>query len=73
MFDKTNTSNCKIRNYPINCRKNCYFFVQQFILVRNVPAGIFLFKVNKGNNRTMSEICLNPTIKTPEQRWHLYW
>ena len=30
-------------------------------------AGIHLFKVNKGNTRTMREICSKLTIKTPEQ------
>ena len=31
-------------------------------------AGIYLFKVNNGNTRTMREICLKLTIKTPESR-----
>ena len=32
------------------------------------PAGIFLFKINKGNTITMSEICSELTRKTPEWR-----
>ena len=28
-----------------------------------IPAGIFLFKVNNGNIRTICEICLKLTIK----------
>ena len=32
------------------------------------PIGSYLFKVNKGNTRTMREICSKLKIKTPEQR-----
>ena len=32
------------------------------------PAGIYLFKVNNRNTRTMCEICSELTIKTPERR-----
>ena len=32
-------------------------------------AGIVLFKVNNGNNRTMCEICSKLTLKTPERRY----
>ena len=37
--------------------------------------GIYLFKVNNGNTRTMREICLKLTIKTPERRQltSLFW
>ena len=31
------------------------------------PAGIYLFKVNNGNNRIMYEICSKLTINTPER------
>ena len=31
-------------------------------------AGIYLFKVNNVNTRTMCEICSKLAIKTPEQR-----
>ena len=31
------------------------------------PAGIILFKVRNGNNRTMCEICSKLTLKTPER------
>ena len=44
-----------------------------FYLVSNVvnPAGIYLFKVNNRNTRTMGEICSKLTIKIPERRhWH---
>ena len=32
------------------------------------PVGIYSFKVNNGNTRTMCENCSNSTVKTPEQR-----
>ena len=36
--------------------------------------GIYLFKVNNGNTRTMCEICSKLTIKTPERRHrHRFW
>ena len=31
------------------------------------PADIYLFKVNNENTRTMYEICLKSTIKTPDR------
>ena len=30
------------------------------------PDGIYLFKVNNGNNTTLYEICLKLTLKTPD-------
>ena len=38
----------------------------QAVKVFTDPAGIYLFKVNKGNTRTMCEICLKLIIKKPE-------
>ena len=35
---------------------------------RTIPAGIYLFKVDNGDIRTMCEICSNLIIKTPERR-----
>ena len=35
-----------------------------------IPAGIYFFKINNGNTRTLCEICSKLTIKTPKQR---YW
>ena len=35
---------------------------------RKHPAGIFLFKVNNGDTRTVREICSKLMIKTPERR-----
>ena len=35
---------------------------------RNYPAGIYLFKVDSRNTRTMCEVCSKLTIKTPERR-----
>ena len=35
---------------------------------RNYPAGIYLFKVDNRNTRTMYEVCSKLTIKTPERR-----
>ena len=37
------------------------------------PVGIYLFKVNKRNTRTMCEICSNLTIKTQERRHWRHW
>ena len=34
---------------------------------KNCPAGIYLFKDNNGNTRTIREICSNLTMKTPER------
>ena len=35
------------------------------IFHNHISARIYLLKVNNGNNRTMSEICLKLTVKTP--------
>ena len=32
------------------------------------PVDIYLFKVNNGNSRAISEICLKLTVTIPEQR-----
>ena len=43
----------------------------QAVKVFTDPAGIYLFKVNKGNTKTMCEICSKLIIKKPEWRkWH---
>ena len=39
-----------------------------FLLDNKSPVGIYLFNVNYGNIRAMSEICSNLTIKTHERR-----
>ena len=36
----------------------------------DIPAGIYLLKVNNRNTRTRCEICSKSTIKTPDQH---YW
>ena len=38
------------------------------IVTETIPAGIYLFKMNNGNIRTMCEICSDFTKKTPERR-----
>ena len=38
----------------------------------STPAGIYLFKVNNRNNRTMCEICSKLTIKISTSLWCLY-
>ena len=43
-------------------KKNKYIHI-----LFNLPAGIYLFKVNIGNTRAMCEICSNLTIQTPER------
>ena len=42
----------------------CFFFAG-YVMSENLPAGIYLFKVNNGNSRTISEVCSKLTIKTP--------
>ena len=39
-------------------------------ILKRVPAGIYMFKVNNRNTRTKCEISSKLTIKTPERR---YW
>ena len=34
--------------------------------IKYIPTHIYLFKVNNGNSRKVSEICSKLTIKTPE-------
>ena len=43
-------------------------FLGEVLQQRNYPAGIYLFKANNRNTRTMCEICSKLTIKTPERR-----
>ena len=38
------------------------------IVTETIPAGIYLFKMNNGNIRTMCEICSDFTKMTPERR-----
>ena len=45
---------------------NRHFFNNGFISL--FPGGTYLLKVNNGNTRTICEICLKLTIKTPERR-----
>ena len=37
-------------------------------VLKHLPAGIYLFKVNNDYIRTMCEVCLKLTRKTPEGR-----
>ena len=37
-------------------------------MIGNIPAGIYLLKVNNRNTRASSEICSKLTIKTPVRR-----
>ena len=45
----------------------CFENSDSFLASSN-PLGIYMFKVNKRNTRTRSEICSKLTIKTPEWR-----
>ena len=38
------------------------------VTLGNISAGIYLFKVNNGNIRTMCDICSKSTIKLTERR-----
>ena len=42
--------------------------IELFVRYLDIPAGIYLLKVNNGNTRTRCEICSKLTIKTPERR-----
>ena len=37
--------------------------LEEYLSLMSLPAGIYLFKVNNGNNRTMCEIYSEVTIK----------
>ena len=43
------------------------FFLKYIISMSDIPAGIYLLKVNNRNTRTRCEICSKLTIKTPDQ------
>ena len=48
-------------------KKNCYRCLNLVnIFTVSSSTGIYLFKVNNGNTKTMCEICSKLTIKTPE-------
>ena len=50
-------------------KKNCYRCLNLVnIFTVSSSTGIYLFKVNNGNTKTMCEICSKLTIKTPERR-----
>ena len=56
-------------NYRDTRTRSIYLFLLRLLLPVNtfsIPVGTHLFKVNNKNNRTMCEICLKLTIKTPE-------
>ena len=38
-----------------------------YIMIRHIPIGIYLLKVNDRNTRTRFEICSKLTKKTPER------
>ena len=42
------------------------------VLVKMFSAGIYLFVVSNGNTRTIREICVKATIKTPKWVISLY-
>ena len=42
-------------------------FLLDILHLVHFPAGIYLFKVNNRNSRTMCKICSKLTIKTPER------
>ena len=63
----------QIRNYQCECDET--YKLYQNLRSESVAlttglyqAGIYLFKVSTGDNRTMREICLKLIIKTPERR-----
>ena len=41
--------------------------------LHQIPAGIYLFKINNRNTRTGWKICSKLTIKTPEWCWCLFY
>ena len=57
-----------LKNFSINIQASCQLLkVTIRTLVCN-PAGIYLFKLNKKNTRTMCEVCSKLTIKTTKWR-----
>ena len=67
-----------LKNIWTNQKKNSkrhrstsfYCFVVDFEPIQNIPANIYLFKVNNRNSRKRCKICSKFKIKTPEQ---LHW
>ena len=58
-------------NWITSCRES-EDFIQIKVLLKHLPAGNYMFKVNNKNTRTRCEICSKLTIKTPERRkWRL--
>ena len=51
-------------------KSNCeiVFGFESLKTKKNLPAGIYFFKVNNGNTRTMCEIISNLTMRIPERR-----
>ena len=60
-------------------RKNSFYWIKNKIIdmfysickiipKTSIASGIYLFIINNRNTRTMFEICLKLTIKTPELR-----
>ena len=48
------------------------FLMNNVPLVKDIPASIYLFKVNNRNTRERCEFCSKSTIKTLERRqWHI--
>ena len=61
----------KIKNRSYLSRKqnfNELFRERVKMLQRNIPAGIYLLKVNNRNTRPRCKICSKLTIKTPKRR-----
>ena len=56
-------------------RRPCKFYYLVGAITAHYPAGIYLFKVNNLNNKTMREICSKLTMKTAgETRFKLvFW
>ena len=60
-----------IHIYYINSSQKIWFFCAvipfKITIIKTFPAGIYMFKINNGNNET-SEICSTLAIKTPQSR-----
>ena len=61
----------KIYEWYTNVYRRC--FAGNYVELKYCPAGIYMLKVNKGNTRTIYEICLKLKNKDPERRQRHSW
>ena len=69
LYLKSHFQECQCRIYCVSSERDSNFHTNDFrkAILKHYPTGIYLFKVNNRNTRTMHEICSKLTIKIPEQ------